>query len=622
MKLTKKLNTTLILVVICLVLVIGASYAWFVMATSPEVNSIETNVGANGSLEIALLTQETFEDPSLITSAVGDSAAAQSTLESNTTWGNVIHLDGFYGLDKINLLPARLNVEKNEKEILTVDESMLKIADFGIDGRIKILDADTVSTVQEGESFTYHVDSQRYGVRAIGTISNIAPQQTALATARTLVKSYRSAALRAVESTWRDYGAGIVDILYRHYALGEDTFTEEDAVVVRCYVEGIQDAVEYIDGAMRQAFIGIAASYFSEPADFEFYRDFIEQEDSFLYIVNLLDLNGIDSEKIAPDLDLVAENLDWMMEAAQNVVENSYVLSYDCSWENIAKCLLFSPENTYLGDKPLSDPDAFAAITYDNVILLAEDYNYWAYSLATIPYYVGNFSAFTTWKDGISMELQTASTEEPLFPKLELVLDNAKAALGGWTRTNLDDTYGFAIDLAFRCNETSQLLLQTDPEMRTEDDSEFPVTSGSGSQMWFVSENMNNEQLVKLMDTIRVGFISDSNELLGVAKLGSYAERELWEDYTGDVQGWLYLYDFTLEESGKISIGARKENAAILELSRNTPEIVSVVVWLDGDSVDNSMVSTIAHQSMSGTLNLQFSSSADLIPSHQVIKTD
>ena len=232
MKLSKKLNTAMILVIVCLVLMIGASYAWFTMATSPEVSNIETNVGANGSLEIALLTKETFEDPSQITAAIGDSVAAQGVWESNTTWGNVIHLDSYYGLDKINLLPARLNVERNEKKTLTVDESMLKIADFGVDGRIKILAADTVSTVYEGNYFTYHVDGQRYGVRAIGTISNIAPQQTALAIARTLVKSYNAAAVRTAESTWRDYGAGIIDIFYRHYALGENEFTKEDAIVV------------------------------------------------------------------------------------------------------------------------------------------------------------------------------------------------------------------------------------------------------------------------------------------------------------------------------------------------------------------------------------------------------
>jgi hypothetical protein len=47
--------------------------------------------------------------------------------------------------------------------------------------------------------------------------------------------------------------------------------------------------------------------------------------------------------------------------------------------------------------------------------------------------------------------------------------------------------------------------------------------------------------------------------------------------------------------------------------------IITVVVWMDGDSVDNSMVGQLAQQSMSGTMNLQFSSSADLVPSKQLI---
>ena len=370
---------------------------------------------------------------------------------------------------------------------------------------------------------------------------------------------------------------------------------------------------------MRQAFIGVAASYVNEQADFEAVRDHMER-DSLRSIVYTIHHNYKDYSLIDPDLEILANDLDRMMDDAQQAAENSYVLSYECNWENMVRVLgfLLDPTEAYLGEKHLSAPDAFAAITYDNVILLQKD----SCALAEIANYTGNYNAFTTWKDGISIELQTASNYEPLLPKLELLLENSKAAVGGWTRSNLDDLYGFAVDLAFRCNASSNLLLQTDPEMRTEDDSEFLVTGGGGSQMRFLSENMDNEQLIKLMDTIRVGFISDSNELLGVAKLGSYAEYEPWEDYTGDVMGWLYLYDFTLEESGKITIGARKKDAAILELSQNCPVIVSVVVWLDGDHVDNSMVGTIAHQSMVGTLNLQFSSSADLIPSQQLFERD
>ena len=81
MKLTKKLNITLVLVVVCLALSIWASYAWFAISRNPEVQRIETNVGANGSLEIALLTEETFQNPTLIRTVAGDSAVKQDVLE-------------------------------------------------------------------------------------------------------------------------------------------------------------------------------------------------------------------------------------------------------------------------------------------------------------------------------------------------------------------------------------------------------------------------------------------------------------------------------------------------------------------------------------------------------------
>ena len=50
--------------------------------------------------------------------------------------------------------------------------------------------------------------------------------------------------------------------------------------------------------------------------------------------------------------------------------------------------------------------------------------------------------------------------------------------------------------------------------------------------------------------------------------------------------------------------------------------IVTAVVWLDGDRVGNQLVSDIFEHSMTGEMNLQFSSSANLIPSKQTLKND
>ena len=177
MHLRKKVKIALLFLVVCLVLVISVSYAWFSISVNPEVTSIDTNVGANGSLEIALLNDKTYADPVLIRAAIGNSVAEQDALQANQSWGNVIQLaDQRYGLEKISLLPSRLNLLTGADGTYTVDRNMLKVADFGIDGRITILSSETVSAIHEENAFTYYVDTQRYGVRAIGTISNLSAQ--------------------------------------------------------------------------------------------------------------------------------------------------------------------------------------------------------------------------------------------------------------------------------------------------------------------------------------------------------------------------------------------------------------------------------------------------------------
>ena len=58
----------------------------------------------------------------------------------------------------------------------------------------------------------------------------------------------------------------------------------------------------------------------------------------------------------------------------------------------------------------------------------------------------------------------------------------------------------------------------------------------------------------------------------------------------------------------------RTENGTILALKPDEATIVTALVYLDGSVVNNAMVAANATQSMSGVLNLQFSSSAELIP--------
>ncbi|MBR2131646.1 MAG: hypothetical protein IJ955_03760, partial [Oscillospiraceae bacterium] len=54
--------------------------------------------------------------------------------------------------------------------------------------------------------------------------------------------------------------------------------------------------------------------------------------------------------------------------------------------------------------------------------------------------------------------------------------------------------------------------------------------------------------------------------------------------------------------------------ADIIALTQNVTHNVSVLVYLDGTTLENQHVAADAAASMTGKLNLQFSSSANLIP--------
>ena len=74
--LKRKLMSALAMLLVSTILMSTTSYAWFVLSTAPEVTGIETQVGSNGSLEIALLNTDTRTDMSLIRSGLGDSIMA------------------------------------------------------------------------------------------------------------------------------------------------------------------------------------------------------------------------------------------------------------------------------------------------------------------------------------------------------------------------------------------------------------------------------------------------------------------------------------------------------------------------------------------------------------------
>ncbi len=271
--------------------------------------------------------------------------------------------------------------------------------------------------------------------------------------------------------------------------------------------------------------------------------------------------------------------------------------------------------------------------------------------------------------DGITIKATMTADSTQATPYLAQVSskinanDNqpADAAAGALPLTEL---YGYVIDLAFRTNAAqSNLLLQTDAKDRIYSDNNNIQTMGSGSTMTFKSSSSDftTQKVKDLMSNIRVVFYStvdQSNmaEIYATAKLdvvngvvedanGVTAKLYTFKtataikaDYDHDNDDTteartLYkvdgkYYDSTVCIPGKNevtpaegSVTDTAETAAvelrdnvITALNQGVIKHVSALVYLDGENIENDDVAATVAQSMTGSVNFQFASSATLVP--------
>lgn len=244
----------------------------------------------------------------------------------------------------------------------------------------------------------------------------------------------------------------------------------------------------------------------------------------------------------------------------------------------------------------------------------------------------------------------------PMIPKLNV--GSAPAATpDDSVKPLLTDHYGYALDFGFRTNAAaSELQLQTDEIQRVYNDAADPGTSdrtqGGGSYMEFWTSNTKNfsvDELRALMSALRVVFVEPvqtesagvTYNVLGVAAAditcrpvdngATYTyEGGTWMKDGAEVtdaaganglKAKLYLNTYevnggVLKLTGKKTTGEAADAPAdnkLTALTQNVAKKVTAIVYLDGDIVDNTMVANAA-SSMTGSLNLQFSSSATLKP--------
>lgn len=584
--LKSKLMAAVSMLLVSAIMVSVTTYAWFILSTAPEVKGMSTTVGSNGALEMALLNNDTGTNLDLIKSSVGDSSAVKSVVESNVTWGNLVDLnDASYGLDGITMYPARLNWAADSTDTLFSRSNLLAYAQYGTDGRIAgLIAADSGTNITGG----FAANENSYGVRAIGTAKDQDPMAAALQSAQaSFVNSVRSAkdqVLAALNGSTQAIG----DIAYKHArppAAGE-YYTEEQVNGIRTALDGLTSSTVKMEDALKYALMAKAAAG-DNGTELKYGDVTLSTSDATVggYYGKLTAFRAALGEITVPDAPA-----DTQKGYAWSEIENAY------------KALLDIDTMT-LGDGENAKTTAEVRKMSD------QEKQDWAIDLArlglTITAKKGLFSDAVNFVDEVTstVEVKVERIECKVHVvKTENVQEAYLVALGkavaaydytgkGEAQPYLTDKYGYAVDLAFRSNAAGELRL-SEAAKRVEGDN-TDTTQGAGC---FFTAGGDSD--AKALAALRIAFVNDSNKVLAVGKLDTAA-----------AEGGKYavhLYSFTVAD-GVLTVSNNKiANDKILDMTANTAVALTAVVYMDGDAT------SFAQGSLSGSLNLQFCTSANL----------
>lgn len=632
----KKLVAAVAMVLVACVMVVSSSYAWFTLSTAPEVTGITTSVGSNGNLEMALRTGAL--------SAITPTTSGGSFPSANAYWGNLVDLsDGSYNLDKIALRPARLNaalVDGTGKEVDGVyypaeyefaTGGYLKTPVYGADGRVSALEANTVNGIYNPNNNAFAEDATNsiFGVRAVGTTSNISPEALALRNAKQVVSAAISTSKSGATISLRDDSVKLANIFVTNVLDSSATFGAAEKTDIQNAINNLNAVVADLDNALKQAIVAVGVAQSKN-----FTTDKITLSSTDITVDGVtLDWTGLDTQKAdlltaAATLVAMQGELDDAQDALDAITADSGISFTDIS-APLTKLLstgdfkiIDSATGTAYTVTEMKDLAAFDAakilLAKPTISIVNGIYHDIAefsgnYSATTSMVVSGSYGSITLDNEKVTVIMATAATEPSVNGfHLNYIINwlSGLTITGGGTSANLlTDIYGYAIDLAFRTNANgSSLLLQTEAANRVNDSA---VTQGAGSYMQFKSGNADFtlDQVKSLMESIRVVFMNDDGEIYGVAILDM---ANATDDGTF-VKAPMVLANFNVGADGVLTLNGQKSDSVITGLPQNTAIGVTALVYLDGDTVENADVA-INGDSMTGTMNLQFASDATLTP--------
>lgn len=625
----QKLIAAIAMLMVSAIMVVSSSYAWFTLSTKPEVTGIQTSVGANGNLEMAL-------NAGTITSGVGDSTKAD--VEKNITWGNLVNLsDEAYGLRKIALLPSRLNLIDGK-----VGASILATPTYGADGRVNELVANTLNkSWVDGSGWT----GATSGVQAIGNASGMSAEQLALRQAKIDFANAITTAQRLAAGSLNTTGEKLTAMAVAVKMNGATTVAKADVEAVQATLVTLTTAKDSLGTALLNYLYALATT----------------QEGAATVIANTTTIDEMETligAALAQDTNYSTakaayDALATSLESASTNLESA-IASADAdgniAWTAVSSAMAalvdtdqmvlngYKLNEITLGDGGNAGDVASAVVQQGGLKLVTTAGVYSAIADFTGSYTASfkiaelTISGVTVTDFPASMIADPSATYATVQLKtpLSLAMDAVTAFVpdAGSADTALTDLFGYKIDLAFRTNAAgSYLKLQrTEADRIYNDNGSDSQSWGSGSYMEFdiATLGYTKDQAKEVMKAIRIVFTETVTDGVSSATIYGVAVLDMadgnYEETANGIKASLKMVEYTTEADGtrapKLIIGADKTGAEadkLMDLPQSAQANMSVIVYLDGDHVENKDVAT-GGLSLEGKLNLQFASSAELTP--------
>lgn len=577
-----KLMAAICMLLVSSIMMVSTTYAWFTLSTAPEVTGINTAVGANGNLEMALMPKTGLLTD--IHSAAGDSIL---DIEArNITWGNLVDVsdNSIYGLDQIVLYPAALNLSNDGK--INVEGSILKTPAYGADGRVSNLLANSVVGYFDNENTNTFVPNSDKGVRAVGTASGMTPRQLSYRNARAAANTARAQAANMAAQSLNANGSALANLAVKYAMDGSAAvFDKTDVAALRAMVTDLRKTggvMDQIETAYMQYILAYAASQATGETDvaWETVQNAVNAEgadlDSVIDAIGEENLDavmtGINAYKTSVE---AVERAHTKIEAMETTLASNDTATFD--WETIKAAMLelADPDEMYINEFKAVEAkqhlgDIVAALSSGGLKVIMYS---GAGVYADIADQSGDYTASVRIEDveyqGTSISLDAkmhadSTLDVSYLPAVGTAVEGAGAPENaGGTTMPISDTYGYIIDLAFRTNAAeSELRLQqigidriyadgagaeievgTDP---TTGEKIYESTMGHGASMTFMGTTLSNDQVKGLMDSIELVFFNPTDGTIYCYGGLDTANATIGVD---GVTAYIYTYEITGNET-------------------------------------------------------------------------